>query len=143
VDTVLLLGFFYHTHRHFELASLVSATGASHIVLDTAIASGPPPPHPPKAFIEYRLESTGFEGNTMSSRAKELVGRPSRRIVELMFGQVGFELANTDCSVKVEDPTRMEDYRDGKREIFVFRKAAATSDARRDAKSLPAREMSR
>ena len=137
VETVLLLGFFYHTYRHFELASLAAATGATHIVLDTAVARAP---DPEKAFIEYCLEPTGPDGAPSSARPMELVGRPSRRAVELMFGQLGFELTNPGRSVKVDDPQRVEDYRDGKREIFVLKRTNAIPDASRDVDSLASRE---
>lgn len=126
VDTVLILGFFYHTYRHFEAAALAAATGASHIVLDTAVAKDAVPG---RAFIEYALEPTNKDGAPIGPRAKELVGRPSRRAVELMFGQVGFELCDIDRSVNVDDPTRMEDYRDDRREIFVLRRMTSTPDA--------------
>jgi predicted RNA methylase len=125
VDTVLILGFFYHIYRHFEAAALAAATGASHIVLDTAVAKER---GPGDAYIEYALEPTNKSGAALGPRAEELIGRPSRRAVELMFGQVGFELCDTDRSVNVGDPTRMEDYRDDRREIFILRRITATPD---------------
>lgn len=129
VDTVFILGFLYHTYRHFEAAALAAATGASHIVLDTAVAKER---EPGKAVIEYALEPTNKDGAPIGPRAKELVGRPSRRAVELMFGQVGFELCDSDRPVGVDDPTRMEDYRDDRREIFILRRIdAAPGDSPR------------
>jgi hypothetical protein len=125
VDTVLILGFFYHIYRHFEAAALAAATGASHIVLDTAVAKER---GPGDAYIEYALEPTNKSGAALGPRAEELIGRPSRRAVELMFGQLGFERCDTDSPVNVDDPTRMEDYRDDRREIFILRRITATPD---------------
>jgi hypothetical protein len=122
VDTVLCLGFFYHTYRHFEVAALAAATGAEHIVLDTAIAKEP---QPGKAIIEYALEPTNTDGAPLGPRDREPVGRPSLRAIEMMFGHVGFEIRDIDGTVKVDNPERMDDYRNGRRGVFVLKRAAA------------------
>ncbi len=115
VDTVLVLGFFYHTYRHFEIAALLAATGASHIVLDTALALGP---ERDGAIIQYVLEPTDRGGAAFGPRDRELTGRPSPRAIELMFGQVGFDLCERDWAVKADNPDGMSDYLEGRRGIF-------------------------
>jgi hypothetical protein len=140
VDTVFVLGFFYHTHRHFEIASLLARTGASHIVLDTALAIGP---ERDRAVIQYRLEPTANDGAAFGPREQELIGRPSRRMIELMFAQVGFELSENDWYVKSDEPVGMDDYRNGRRGIFVLKRVAPTPDEKRYAVSAHAEGMSR
>ncbi len=118
VDTVLILGFFYHTYRHFELAALLPATGASHIVLDTALALGP---ERDRAVIEYCLEPTDRGGAAFGPRDQELIGRPSLRAIELMFGQVGYQLSERDWYVNADNPVGMADYVDGRRGVFLLK----------------------
>ena len=139
VDTVLCLGFFYHTHRHFEIASLLAATGASHIVLDTALAIGP---QPGKAFIEYALEPTDKDGAPLGPRDREIVGRPSRKALEWMFAQHGFELSDNDSSVGVDDPLGIEDYKNGRRAIFRLTRATPAHNGQYST-AMPSVEMSR
>jgi predicted nicotinamide N-methyase len=79
VDTVLLLGFFYHVDCHVQLASLVAATGAKHIVLDTNIVPDSQAPNG-AASIELMNEATASEGNAFGSDPMTIVGRPSRAV---------------------------------------------------------------
>jgi hypothetical protein len=118
VDTVLVLGGFFQTYRHLEIAALLAATGASHIVLDTALALGP---ERDRAVIQYCLEPTTNGGAAFGPRHRELIGRPSLRAIELMFGQVGFDLFERDWDVNADNPVGMADYFDGRRGIFLLK----------------------
>ena len=118
VDTALVLGFFYHTDRHVELASLLAATGASHIILDTNIlparenASG-------SALTKFFSEPTSSEANAIGAEPNAIVGHPSRETIRLIFAQHGFTTMEFDWGpwLGMHD---LADYNEDRRSTFVL-----------------------
>jgi hypothetical protein len=109
VDTVLCLGFLYHTVRHVELADLISRTAASCAIIDTVIV-------PPSSQIEPALgsaasnrrvygnrstvklfkeavehESTAFRDST-TRNGENIVATPSREGLAFIMQHFGFEV---------------------------------------------------
>jgi len=123
VDTVLLLGFFYHVNRHVELVSLLAATGARHIVLDTLIVPDSRAPNG-EAILELMSEPTDSEGNAFGSEAMALVGRPSRAAIRLIFGHYGYAEREIDWSPYVTGDEVLADYHNGERATFVLSRTA-------------------
>jgi len=117
-DTVLLLGFFYHTERHVELASLLAATGASHIILDTNIV--PAHENPERlAFVELFGEATAAEANAVGAQRIAVVGHPSREAIKLIFSQHGFGMSEFDWTPLRGAPD-LKDYNEDRRSTFVL-----------------------
>ncbi len=119
VDTVLLLGFFYHVNRHVELAALVARTGATHIVLDTLIVPDHKVPDG-TAIIRLMNEKTDEEGNAVACGAMTIVGHPSREAIKLIFGHFGYSVREIDWSPYVENDESLADYYRGERATFLL-----------------------
>ena len=117
-DTVLLLGFFYHTQRHVELAALVAATGASHVILDTNIVPAHENPHG-SALVKLFEETTGAESNAIGPGNMAVVGHPSREAIRLIFSQHGFSVTEFDWTPMLGGPDLM-DYNEDRRSTFVL-----------------------
>ncbi len=118
VDAALVLGFFYHTDRHVELAALLAATGASHIILDTNIlparenASG-------AALTKLFAEPTASEANAIGAGPSAIVGHPSREAIRLIFSQHGFSAMEFDWGPMLGGPG-LADYNEDRRSTFVL-----------------------
>jgi Methyltransferase domain len=121
VDTVLLLGFFYHVDRHAQLASLLADTGAEHIILDTLIV--PNSAADGAAIIELMIEPTDSEGNAFGSDPLAIVGRPSRAAIRLIFGHFGYGFREVDWSPFLYNDEALADYYRGERATFVLSRA--------------------
>jgi hypothetical protein len=97
-DVVLCLGFYYHTIRHVELFDRLERSGASHIVIDTAIApsagegdSGAIHLVPDRVDLDAHacLDSATRGGTT-------IVGHPSRTAVRYIASHFGFDTTEFD-----------------------------------------------
>lgn len=117
-DLVLLLGFFYHTERHGELASLLSKTGASHIILDTNIL---PAANNPLGLPLSHLfaEPTSSEANAVGSDERAVVGHPSREAIKLIFSNQGFGIQEFDW-VPFRGGSDTLDYNQDRRSTFLL-----------------------
>jgi methyltransferase family protein len=118
VDVVLLLGFFYHTSRHAELASLISSTGAEHIILDTVIlhddiAQG-------RALVTLKQERADVEGFGFEEGPFALVGVPSRDAIKLIFQHNGFSTDEIDWTPYLKSPDGLWGYDVGTRATFLL-----------------------
>ena len=117
-ETVLLLGFFYHTDRHSELADLLAATGASHIILDTNIV--PAAENLRKLpLIKLFQEPTGVEANAIGPDAMAVVGHPSREAIDLINSRHGFSMSEFDWAPS-RGPRELQDYNEDRRSTFVL-----------------------
>lgn len=113
VDTVLCLGFYYHTVRHVELADMISTTGAQCVIVDTEIV--PRAAEPPavsalpgdergvfanRASIELFTEPVDHEsmafGDSATRGGHAIVGRPSREAIALIMRHFGYAVAEYD-----------------------------------------------
>jgi SAM-dependent methyltransferase len=119
-DIVLLLGFFYHIDCHVEFASLVAATGATHIILDTGVApdSGP--------VIRLHKETTAEWYNAIGTEPTAIVGSPSREAIELIFQHLGFATREIDWSLILNKygPEGVSDYHAKNRATYVLQRTA-------------------
>jgi len=111
-DVVLCLGLLYHVGRPVELFARMAATGARHIVVDTALSLLP------GAALEVRREPLDDPRNAIGS---ELVLWPTRDAVTALAADHGYE-------VRVLEPVfapwdECEDYRDGRRRGFLLTRA--------------------
>jgi predicted nicotinamide N-methyase len=118
VDVVLLLGFFYHTSRHAELASLISKTGAKYVILDSSVqpdtfAQG-------AAVVKLAQEPTDVEGFGWEDGPSALVGTPSRSAVKLIFHHHGFLGEEVDWTPYLQDTLGVEEYKEGTRATFLI-----------------------
>jgi hypothetical protein len=114
IDTVLCLGFLYHTMNHQLLFSLIAALRPRHLIVDTCISPSP------DAIITLRPEKMaaglGVSAWHGPVARKCIVGTPSRRALEMMLADAGFRTHAIDwTSMQIEDWTGIEDYRDGTR----------------------------
>jgi hypothetical protein len=117
-DTVLLLDFFYHTQRHVELAALVAATGASHIILDSNIVPAHENPHG-LVLVKLFEEPTDAEANAIGPGNMTVVGHPSREAIRLIFRQHGFSVIEFDWTPMLGGGDLM-DYNEDRRATFVL-----------------------
>jgi 2-polyprenyl-3-methyl-5-hydroxy-6-metoxy-1,4-benzoquinol methylase len=116
-DVVLCLGFLYHTARHLELLRACRALGEGHLIIDTMVDLRRTP------VIRLGRERTTIPQNAISDAftvgKKTLVGRPSRRAMELLLQASGFRIQRaTDWSAlltKYPYAIGADDYRSGTR----------------------------
>ncbi|MEV4754702.1 class I SAM-dependent methyltransferase [Micromonospora sp. NPDC049559] len=109
-ETILCLGFLYHTARHLALLSAMSRLRPRHLIVDTDVAPDDDP------VIRLGLESTDDEGHSAGDGAAAMVGVPSRAALELMLRHVGYgSIGYVDWHGFTEDWDQLSDYRDGRR----------------------------
>jgi hypothetical protein len=122
-DTVLCLGFFYHTLRYTELWKGMSQTGARRILIDTLIH-----PDSDDSVIRVVQEPTSRQGNAVADEFSPaehvLTGRPSLAALRMMAKAYGYELTGlSDWSGLLRDnptATGIGDYRAGRRVTAAF-----------------------
>ncbi|MEO8673984.1 MAG: class I SAM-dependent methyltransferase [Casimicrobiaceae bacterium] len=115
-DVVLCLGLLYHVGRPVELFARMEATGARHIVIDTALSllSG--------AAFEMLREPLDDPRNAIGS---ELVLWPTREAVTVLAAQHGYDARTLEPAFAAWD--ECEDYRDGRRRGFLLTRAPGTA----------------
>jgi hypothetical protein len=124
-DLVLLLGFFYHIWQHIELVRLVEATGARHVIVDTAILPDAGLPQG-AAMVWLMREKIALPSNQAIADHPgsnvALVGYPSRAAVRLMFDYFGFDCEEFDWrSLVAQGPLEgIADYAEGRRTTFLM-----------------------
>ena len=126
VDTVLCLGFFYHTLRHSELWMRMRECHPAAIVIDTLIE-----PRNDGAFIRVATEHVARQGNAVQDPLthgdRVLVGKPSKRALRRMARAYGYDLAGYSDWERLlrnhPDADGVGDYRDGRRITAVYRVA--------------------
>jgi len=111
IDTVLCLGFFYHTLHHMRLLHLLARLCACHVLIDTAITKSA------VAAIRLRHEKAENEANAFApGREDALVGVPSKAALEQMLRYAGFGFSFYDWhNGKQESWEGLEDYRERRR----------------------------
>jgi hypothetical protein len=111
IDTVLCLGFFYHTLYHMQLIQLLARLGVQSILIDTAVVKSP------LAIIRLHHESSDVEGNAFSlQQSKMLVGTPSRTALATMLAEGGYKCAFYNWhNGRQESWQGLRDYEQGRR----------------------------
>ncbi|MDE1863505.1 MAG: methyltransferase domain-containing protein [Thaumarchaeota archaeon] len=118
IDVVLCFGIFYHVMNHMLLLSSIKQISPRYLLLDSAVSASDDP------VIELRLENirdpaAAIKANT-SNRA--LVGWPSRKALELMLVDIGYNFKYYDwANAGITNWEDIEDYRDGRRVSLVAR----------------------
>jgi 16S rRNA G966 N2-methylase RsmD len=113
IDTVLCLGFFYHTPHHCYLLSQIKRLNPHWLILDTVVTLKK------QRVIAISTENSESERNaiaTVPNRRKALVGWPSRPAVEFMLDAMGFAFTSFDWPhANIASWQHIEDYHNGKR----------------------------
>ncbi len=161
VDTVLCLGFFYHTIRHCELIDLIEKTGARDVIIDTEVVprardvltrsepiADPRIVHANPYSIQLFKEPVEHESmafaDSLTRHGHTLVGRPSREALSFIlqhFGYVVKEYDWPDLLSKMSSGViagSLSDYAEGWRSTFHCTRAAvdgAVRDSARNARA--------
>jgi len=114
-DVVLCLGLLYHIKRPVELFARMAATGAAHIVVDTALSTLP------GAAFELRSEPLDDPRNAVGS---ELILWPTRDAIIAVAAEHGY--ATTVLEPAFGDWAECDDYRDGWRRGFLLARSPGT-----------------
>jgi hypothetical protein len=116
-DTVLLLGFFYHTIRHWEMVQWIAGLGASAIVIDTGVALIGDPAMP---VIQLRVEANARMGSLVSgNKPADLVGVPSAAAVRLILQTAGYQTYTAKLAIPAAAKGPCWDYDQGRRLTIV------------------------
>jgi SAM-dependent methyltransferase len=108
-DVVLCLGLLYHVDRPFELAERIAQTGASLVLVDTALS------RLPGAAFEVRRENVDDPRNAVGSG---FVLWPTRDAVLALADTAGFGARTLEPAF--DDWSECDDYRDGDRRGFLL-----------------------
>ena len=118
IDTVFCFGFFYHVARHVELIALIDRLAPKAVILDTGIS--------PDAgcSMEWIQEKVEEEPNAAPDRFTRqgcaLVGYPTRKAVDLLWGHFGYQIAEIEWRSHLDkDAVGMDDYRFDRRASFL------------------------
>jgi hypothetical protein len=114
IDTVFCFGFFYHVARHVEL---IDRLRPKAVILDTGISPGS------GCSMEWIREKVDEEPNAAGDRLARagwaLVGYPTRKVIELMWGHFGYKIVELEWKSQLEGVPGMDDYRFDKRASFL------------------------
>ncbi|WP_339947745.1 methyltransferase domain-containing protein [uncultured Albimonas sp.] len=109
IDTVMVLGFLYHTARQYELFAAISALGASAVILDSAIL-----PRKKRAMVQLRWEKTGGPAQIWDGkRPQALSSIPSEPALAAWLTEFGWTPAFVEPPQPIPDSAGQ--YRKGKR----------------------------
>lgn len=140
VDTVLCLGFYYHTRHHVDLLDKIERTGANFVVIDTEIVPGNE--ELPLAMdngdvrqvfnnpysLQLLRDEVGDQQMAFNDSATRngytLVMRPSRPAIHGLARHFGFRVEEYDWPAyfakNPDHAASMMDYRDGWRSTFYL-----------------------
>jgi len=112
IDVVLLLGFFYHTMKHYELFEAIKKIGPKYIILDSNVVNGGPDT-PPLIFLKN--EPTNNPLYAIGSEKFALVGVPNIAAINMMLDDIGYsyEYFNWQTLPMGTGLAYCQDYKDG------------------------------
>ena len=116
IDVVFCFGIFYHVMNHMLLLSHIKRLSPRYIILDSALSPSRDP------VIELKLENIHDPGAAIKANKtnKAIVGWPSRKALELMLADIGYDFHYYDWTNSgITNWEDIEDYRDGKRVSLV------------------------
>lgn len=139
-DTVLCLGFYYHTRHHVDLLDKIERTGAQFVVIDTEITPGREEMPLSSANGEarqvfgnpYSLQLIRDEvgdqqmafADSVTRNGYTLVARPSRPAIHCMAEHFGFRVSEFDWpayfAAHSGHAVSMVDYNEGWRSTFYL-----------------------
>lgn len=111
-DVIFCLGIFYHIMNHMLLLTQIKRLKPKYLILDTATNTSN------YAIISLGEDNNQFEANAIqtNSNPRSVIGIPSKKALELMLTNLGFEIQYYDWNkAEISNWTDIEDYRDGKR----------------------------
>lgn len=118
IDIVFCFGYFYHTMNHMALLGEIARLGPKYIILDTGVSESD------LSVIDVIEEDSEDPRNAMadprSVTTKVIVGVPSKKALNLMLSNMGFEPEYHDwhnCGIKNWE--NIEDYRRNVRASLV------------------------
>lgn len=118
-DTVLCLGFLYHTLRYAELFRAIRAWDAKALIIDTAVI----PTVLPGAYVRLRREEANVEGNGILEQGaafdEALVGVPTVDAVVTLMSYFGYSGSIVEWQDGKEDFSGVTDYAKGERATIV------------------------
>lgn len=102
-DTVMCLGFLYHTARHYEFARMMAALGPRAIIIDSAVL-----PDTDEAIVHLKWEGTAKDGAVWdATRPKVLSAVPSAAALACYFEEFGFRVERLEPDVAVPQKARV------------------------------------
>jgi hypothetical protein len=116
-DTILCLGFLYHTPRHYELFENFHRLRPRNVILDTAVIQS----H--KSFATFKEEPNDQPGMALRDADSRwsVVATPSRGLINQLTRHFGFRLREVDWeSLGIKDWSQCEPYLDGTRATYVL-----------------------
>jgi hypothetical protein len=109
IDTVMVLGFMYHTARQYELIAAISALGARNVILDSRVL-----PNEDRPIVLLRWEETRLDSQIWdATRAQALSSEPSAGALEMWLQEFGYRTERLRPGIPV--PQRATVYRNGRR----------------------------
>lgn len=117
-DTVFCFGFFYHTMNHYDLLDQIRRLSPENLILDTVISKSK------SSIIEVKEEDSNVEmyaiKNAEYNNINVLVGHPSKKAMELMLKNFGFEYQYYDWhDGRISDWKDLESYKNKGRVTLV------------------------
>jgi len=117
IDTIFCFGFFYHTMHHMFLLSQIKRLEPYYLILDSNVLASNEP------IIRVGAQG-GKEGSAISSENtknnKTIVGKPSRKAIEIMLDNLGFSFEYYDWPNRdFSDWKFLGDYKNGMRITLV------------------------
>lgn len=116
IDVVFCFGIFYHVMNHMSLLSSIKKLRPHYFILDSAVSSSDSP------IIELKSDNIRHPGAAIKANTKEqaIVGWPSKKAIELMLADLGFEFSYYDWQCQgIVNWKDIEDYQKGARVSIV------------------------
>jgi len=113
-DVVLCLGYFYHTLEHYRLLSEISRLNPKYLILDSRISTSE------NTIIQIRNDPVKTDSASIIQskldEKKGLVGYPSKKALEMLLENFGFEYQYFDWNtLNINNWIKIEDYKNGER----------------------------
>jgi len=117
-DTVLCLGFFYHTLYHMELLNQIARLNPKHLILDTCVDVDPDP----MVVVQYEdvTDETAGAVPDEGGRTCLLVGHPTKKALEMMLRSAGFSCRYIEWqALGIRNWEFLREYHEGQRVTVV------------------------
>lgn len=112
-DVGLVLGFLYHTARHFETLALVERLGCQNVIVETNVI-----PNETRPLVLFRMEEVDVSHNAYSrmgvTAGRTMSGLPSIPAVEMLLHCFGYRSEVLPLPT-MDDVEGIEDFQTGRR----------------------------
>jgi len=112
-DVGLVLGFLYHTTRHFDTIAMIERLGCRTLIVETNVL-----PNERQPIVRLRMEEVAAPHNAYSSvgvtNGQTLSGLPSILAVEMLLHSFGYHTEVLPMP-SMDDVAGVEDFRGGRR----------------------------